>query len=102
MFSAANFSFVLSIQDSTVELSFILFCFVIIAKWPNRYSIPVALHSDGRGCLREGRLGVPGQVRELRFLPSFPSFPRENWSSGNVWEDAWKSQTSFFQTSAAF
>ena len=36
------------------------------------------LHSGGRGCLGEGRLGVPGQVWEVRFLPSFPSFPREN------------------------
>ena len=34
----------------------------------------------------EGRLGVPGQVWEFRFLPSFPSFPRENRSSKNVWE----------------
>ena len=47
-------------------------------------------------------LGLPGQVWELRFLPSFPSFPRENRSPKNVWESAWKSQTSFFQTSAAF
>ena len=56
----------------------------------------------GRGCLEEGRLGVPGQNWEFRFLPSFPSFPRENRSSRDVWEDACKSQTSFFQTSAAF
>ena len=34
--------------------------------------------------------------------PSFPSFPRENRSSKNVWENTWKSQTSFLQTSAAF
>ena len=27
---------------------------------------------EGRGCLGEGRLGVPGQVWEFRFLPSFP------------------------------
>ena len=33
---------------------------------------------------------------------SFPSFPRENRSSENVWENPWKSQTSFFQTSAVF
>ena len=33
--------------------------------------------SGGRGCLEEGRLGVPGQVWEFSFLPSFPSFPRE-------------------------
>ena len=58
--------------------------------------------SEGRGCLEEGRLGVPGQVWEFRFLPSFPSFPRENRSSKNVWENTWKSQTSFLQTSAAF
>ena len=38
----------------------------------------------------------------VQFLPSFPSFPRENRSSKNVWEDTWKSQTSFLQTSAAF
>ena len=38
----------------------------------------------------------------FRFLPSFPSFPRENRSSKNVWENAWKSQTSFLQTSVAF
>ena len=49
----------------------------------------------------EGLLGLPGQVRELGFLLSFPSFPRDNRSSKNVWESAWKSQTSFFQTSAA-
>ena len=55
--------------------------------------------SGGRGCLEEGRLGVPGQVWEFRFLPSFPSFPRDNRSSRNVWENAWKSQTPFFQTS---
>ena len=56
----------------------------------------------GRGCLGNGRLGVPGQVWELRFLPSFPSFPREIRIPRNVWENAWKSQTSFFQTSPAF
>ena len=50
----------------------------------------------------EGRLGLPGQVWELTFLPSFPSSPRENGSYKNVWESTWKSQTSFFQTSAAF
>ena len=32
------------------------------------------------------RGGLPGQVWKLRFLPSFPSFPRENRSSNNVWE----------------
>ena len=58
--------------------------------------------SGGRGCLGDGRLGVPGRVWELRFLPSFPSFPRESRSPKNVWENVWKSQTSFFQTSAAF
>ena len=58
--------------------------------------------SGGRGCLGEGRLGLPDQVWEFRFLPSFPSFPRESRSPKNVWENAWKSQTSFFQTSAAF
>ena len=36
--------------------------------------------SGARGCLGEGRLGVPGQVWEFRFLLSFPSFPRENRS----------------------
>ena len=60
------------------------------------------LLSGGQECLGEGRLGLPGQVWELRFLPSFPSFPRENRSSKNVWESVWKSQTSFFQTSAVF
>ena len=58
--------------------------------------------SGDRGCLGEGRLGVPGQIWEFRFLLSFLSLPRENRSSRNVWENAWKSQTSFFQTSAAF
>ena len=58
--------------------------------------------SEGRGCLGEGRLGVPGQVWEFGFLLSFPLFPRENRSSKNVWENTWKSQTSIFQTSAAF
>ena len=33
--------------------------------------------SGGRGCLGEGRLGVPCQVWEFRFLLSFPLFPRE-------------------------
>ena len=37
--------------------------------------------SGGRGYLGEGRLGLPGQVWELRFLPSFPSFSRETRSS---------------------
>ena len=37
--------------------------------------------SGGHGCLGEGRLGLPGQVWEVRFLPSFPSFPGENRSS---------------------
>ena len=57
------------------------------------------LSAGGRGCLGEGRLGVPGKVWEFRFLPPFPSVPRENRSSRNVWENAWKCQTSFFQTS---
>ena len=42
------------------------------------------------------------QAKSGRFLPPFPSFPRENRNSRNVWENAWKSQTSFFQTSAVF
>ena len=46
--------------------------------------------SGGCGCLGEGRLGVPGQVWEFRFLPFSPSFPRENRSSRTVWENAWK------------
>ena len=33
-------------------------------------------------------------------LPSFASFHREN-SSRNIWANAWKSQISFYQTSAA-
>ena len=45
-------------------------------------------------------LGLPGQVWELMFLPSFPSFPRENRTLKNVWENDWKSQISFYQTSA--
>ena len=57
--------------------------------------IPKTLfYSGGRWCLGEGRLGVAGQVWEFRLLPSFPSFPRENRSSRNVWESGWKSQTS--------
>ena len=36
--------------------------------------------SGGCGCLGEGRLGFPGQAWELRFLSSFPLFPRENCS----------------------
>ena len=48
------------------------------------------LISGGRGCLGEGRLGLPGQVWELRFLPSSPSFPGEialqNLSGQNAWE----------------
>ena len=35
------------------------------------------LVSNVRGCLGEGRLGLPCQVWELSSLPSFPSFPRE-------------------------
>ena len=50
--------------------------------------------SGGRGCLWEGRLGVPGQVWEFRFLPSPPSSTRANRSSRKVWENTWKSQTS--------
>ena len=42
--------------------------------------------SGGRECLGEERLGLPGQVWEFRFLPSFPSFPSENRSFKNVWE----------------
>ena len=60
----------------------------------DRFSSPKL--SGGRGCLGGGRLGVPGQVREFRFLPSFPLFPGEDRSSSNVWENAWKSQTSSF------
>ena len=60
----------------------------------------MCLVSGSRGCLEEGRLGVPGQVWEFRFPPSFPSFSREKRSSKNVWENTSKSQTSFFQTSA--
>ena len=44
--------------------------------------------SGGRVCLGEGRLEVPNQVWEFRFLLSFPSFPRECRSSRNVWENA--------------
>ena len=47
----------------------------------------------GCGCLGERRLGLPSQVWELRFLPSFPSFPRENRSSKGVCASPWKSQT---------
>ena len=54
--------------------------------------------SGGRGCLGEGRLELQVQVWELRFLPSFPSFPTENRRSKNVWESAWNSQTSLYQT----
>ena len=50
--------------------------------------------------LGEGHLGLPGKVGEPRCLLSFPSFPRESRSSENVWENAWKFQTSFYQTSA--
>ena len=47
--------------------------------------------------------GVPGQVWEFRFLLPFPLLPRENRSSRDVWEKHLKSsQTSVFQTSAAF
>ena len=47
----------------------------------------------GRRCLVEGRLGFPGRACELRFGLSFPFLLRENRSSKNVWENAWKSQT---------
>ena len=50
-------------------------------RWSGRSSVTkFHLHSGGRGSLRQGRLGVQGQVWEFRFLPSFPSFPRENRS----------------------
>ena len=59
------------------------------SSWPDlTYS---AQCSGGHGRLGEERLGVPGQVWEFTFLPSFPSFPRENRSSRNVWENSWKS-----------
>ena len=89
----------------------LLFCgFFVAFSWPpfwanftrTRPGTVFWDHSGGRGCLGEGHLGLPGQVWELRFLPSFPSFPRENCTSKNVGKNAWKSQTSFFQTSAAF
>ena len=53
----------------------------------DRQAVP-EFHSGGCGCLGEGRLGVPGHI----------------WESGlkNVWDNARRSQTSFFQTSAAF
>ena len=44
--------------------------------------------SGGRGCLGEGRLGLSGEVWEFRFLPSFPSFPRENWGCAKGAEKA--------------
>ena len=37
-------------------------------------------------CGEEGRLGLPGQVWELRLWPSFPSCPGENRSSNSVWD----------------
>ena len=46
------------------------------------------LDSGGRGCLGEGRLGVPGQVWEFRFLRSFPLSPRENRSLHRVLQGA--------------
>ena len=50
------------------------FCLLPSFGSPNPYS-------GGRGCLGEGRLGLPGQVWELRFLLSFPSFPGEKTAS---------------------
>ena len=44
--------------------------------------------SGGRGCLGEEHLGLPGQVWE----PRLSLLLRENRSSINVWEDAWKFQ----------
>ena len=38
--------------------------------------------SEGRACLGEGRLGVPGQVWEFGSLLSFPLFPR--WATPPV------------------
>ena len=38
------------------------------------------------GCLGEGHLGLASQVWELRFLPSFPSFPGKIRTSNNVWK----------------
>ena len=56
----------------------------------------------GLGVFREKDVGLPGQVLELRSCPFFLYFlgPRENRSSKNVWEKAWKSQTSFSLTYA--
>ena len=92
------FNFLLNVYDCdpSVPPEEFLDSHVMVMKCP---VLPV---SGGRGCLGEGRLGVPGQVWEFRFLLSFPSFHQESRSSRNVWENAWKSQTSFFQASAAF
>ena len=58
----------------------------LLNAWNPPKNTPILNQSEGRGCLGEGRLGVPGQVWEFRFLLSCPLFPRENCSSGNVWE----------------
>ena len=58
-------------------------CRVDVESTPNRpqeegkaRQIPgcLRLTSGGRGCLGEGRLGLPGQVWELRFLRLFVRF----------------------------
>ena len=41
-----------------------------------------------------------GSSRPSLGVQAFPSFPRENRNSRDVWKKTWKSQTSFFQTSA--
>ena len=54
----------------------------------------------GEGCLGEGCLRLPGQVWEFRFLPSCPSFSRENRNSKKYLGKRLEVPTSFYQTSA--
>ena len=52
---------------------------------------------SGRTTSGSSRPSLGAQV-----LVVFSFFPRENRNPRDVWENAWKSQTAFFQTSAAF
>ena len=78
--------FVLFISASTCGACPMFACYKLSGPMRDTPHIAQYPFSSGRGCLGEGRLGLPGPVWELRFLPSFPSFPMINRSSKNVWE----------------
>ena len=58
--------------------------------------------SEGRGCLEEGCLGLPGVLPDIFRTAIFPRKWRKRWQKPELPDLAWNSQTSFFQTSATF